>query len=111
MLEELAATADDARSVVSRAEGLLREIADHLAALRQGTHVSDPVVGRVECLLSEIVGQGDDPKSLRRYSGQVYSEIGENGIIAESFCRIGGPQSRVSIEMFAAVAPTVPEQP
>jgi hypothetical protein len=110
---------------VGRIEGLLSEITNHLAALRQETHTPD--VGRIEGLLSEITGHlawlrqgtrlepntlstffllarliaagGDDPKSLRRHHGQVYSQNGEDGIIAEIFRRIGDPQSRVFIEI------------
>jgi hypothetical protein len=113
---------------ISRVEGLLSEIAGHLAALREQTFAPDPDFGRVEGLLSEIAGHlavlghgarlepnillnfllahltasgGDDndPKSLRRHHGQVYSQNGEDGIIAEIFRRIGGPQSRVFIEI------------
>jgi hypothetical protein len=109
-----------------RVEGLLSEIAGHLAALREETRTRDPAAGRVEGLLSEIAnhlfylrlgarlepnvllslllahltGKGDDndPKSLRRHHGQIYSQNGEDGIIAEIFHRIG-PQNRFFIEI------------
>jgi hypothetical protein len=71
MLEELAATADDARSVVGRAEGLLREIADHLAALREGTHVSDPVVGRVDACSAKSSDKG----TIRNLSGAIMAKF------------------------------------
>ena len=109
-----------------RVEGLLSEIAGHLAALREETRAPHPAIGRGEGLLSEIAGHltglrhgahlepntlfnfllahltaghDNDPRSLRRHYGQVYSQNGEDGIIAEIFHRIGGPQSRVFIEI------------
>jgi hypothetical protein len=127
----LAALREETRApdpAVGRAEGLLSEIAGHLAALREETRAADPAVGRIEGLLSEGAGHlatlrwwgtrletnnlsnfllahltavavDNDPKSLRRHYGQVYSQNGEDGIIAEIFRRIGGPQSRVFIEI------------
>jgi hypothetical protein len=113
---------------IVRIEGLLNEIAGHLAALREEARAADPSTARVESLLSEInnhliylrlrgvrlepnvlfsllfarlTSEGDDsdPKSLRRHHGQIYSQNGEDGIIAEIFHRIGGPQNRVFIEI------------
>ena len=40
-----------------------------------------------------------DLKSLRRHHGQVYGQNGEDGMIAEIFRRIGGPQNRLFIEI------------
>lgn len=39
---------------VVRIEGLLREIAGPLAALREEARAANPATARVECLLSEI---------------------------------------------------------
>jgi hypothetical protein len=111
---------------VGRLEGLLSEIAGHLAALREETRAPGTAIGRVESVLSDFSSHlaaqrwwwarldslsnfllahltaaavDNDPKSLRRHYGQVYSQNGEDGIIAEIFRRIGGPQSRVFIEI------------
>jgi len=112
---------------VVRIEGLLGEIAGHLAALREEVRAPDPATGSLEGLLREISdhllylrlgarpepnillslllahltggGHDGDQKSLRRHYGQIYSQNGEDGIIAEIFHRTGGPQNRVFIEI------------
>jgi hypothetical protein len=99
MLEELAATADDARSAVGRAEGLLSEKAGHLAALREEIRSGDLAVGRAEGLLREIARTSGRSEISQAVLWPSYGEIGEYGMIAEIFCRIGGPQSRDSIEI------------
>ena len=42
----------------------------------------------------------DDPKRLNRHEGQVFSQNGEDGIIAEIFSRIG-PTNRIFVEVGA----------
>lgn len=80
----------------ARIEQLLGQIADHLGALRYETHMRR----EFDSLFSYLaVARDEDARSLRRHQGQVYSQNGEDGIIAEIFQRLGGPQRRTFIEI------------
>jgi len=81
---------------LARIEQLLGEIARHLGALRHEMQMQRDF----NSLLSNLaVAHDEDARSLRRHQGQVYSQNGEDGLIAEIFRRLGGPQSRVFIEI------------
>ena len=85
---------------VGRIEGSLSEGAGHLAALRWWeTRLETNTLSNFLLAHLTAAAVDNDPKSLRRHYGQVYIQDGEDGIIAEIFRRIGGPQSRVFIEI------------
>ena len=82
---------------VSRVFEILHRIRADVAAIRHNTWLA-----AYTGLLSSAAGsQGrrEDPLFLGRYHGQVYSQNGEDGMIAEIFNRIGQPESPFFLEI------------
>lgn len=81
---------------IARLEALLGEMNGHLAQLRHAVRIEPDRL--TNFLLAQLL-RSEDPRSLRRHHGQVYSQNGEDGMIAEILRRLGGPRSRVFVEI------------
>jgi len=85
-----------ATSVQQAALEELRAIRTTLAAMR-----GDPRRTAYDRQIDSVIaadGRYSDPRCLARYSASIYSQLGEDGIIAEIFARIG-PKDRTFVEI------------
>ena len=89
---------EDLLQAFARLESVLREMNQHLLQLHHGTALEPNRLTML--LLSQLIHSGD-PLSLHRHYGQIYSQNGEDGMIAEIFRRLGGPRNRVFVEIGA----------
>ena len=89
----LLASAVKARDLVSEFRGHIAAIQDDLSHLRAAsTHSTTNLYElRAEEFTRELLAQDKykDPRNLNRFEAKIYSQAGEDGIIAEIFRRVG----------------------